>query len=429
MVDAPETQTAPFRALNVAVVGGGIGGLTTALSLRREGHKVTVYERTEFLGETGASISCAANGTRFLKKWGFDVPRGLPVPLGELTMRDWHTGEVLNEYPLGDYEERWGNIYWMFHRQDFHDELQHAIVDDGPGPKCKIAVNHRARNIDVEKGVIEFDNGTTVTADLIVGADGIRSVVREKIGVVADSKPANVTAYRCNISREKIDELGLPQPGKSIEFWGGFPSEGVSQHFKIVMAPCRKDELISFYCFMPTHLSPHRKEGFRFESPPHSELLDPYNDVKLDPYVMKMLEHSIDLMPWRLYIHQPYTHWTQGKACILGDAAHPMLPNQSQGACMAIEDSGALGIVFSKDYSYTSDVKAGLAFYERLRKTRATRVQEASRRATENLNERIGFSSLSAHDAKLAAAADKLTVNEICGYNMEEHARELAATA
>ena len=61
-----------------------------------------------------------------------------------------------------------------FHRQDFHDELQHAIVDDGPGPKCKIAVNHRARNIDVEKGVIEFDNGTTVTADLIVGADGIR---------------------------------------------------------------------------------------------------------------------------------------------------------------------------------------------------------------------------------------------------------------
>jgi len=95
-----------------------------------------------------------------------------------------------------------------------------------------------------------------------------------------------------------------------------------------------------------------------------------------------------------------------------------MLPNQSQGACMAIEDSGALGIVFSKDYSYTSDVKAGLAFYERLRKTRATRVQEASRRATENLNERIGFSSLSAHDAKLAAAADKLTVNEICGYNV-----------
>ena len=63
--------------------------------------------------------------------------------------------------------------------------------------------------------------------------------------------------------------------------------------FKIVMAPCRNDELISFYCFMPTHLSPHRKEGFRFESPPRSELLDPYNDVKLDPYIMRMLEKFV----------------------------------------------------------------------------------------------------------------------------------------
>lgn len=80
---------------------------------------------------------------------------------------------------------------------------------------------------------------------------------------------------------------------------------------------------------------------------------------------------------------------------------------------MAIEDSGALGIVFSKEFTFTSDVEKGLAFYERLRKKRATRVQEASVRATENLNERIGFSSLSAHDAKLAAAEDKLTVNEV----------------
>ena len=102
-------------------------------------------------------------------------------------------------------------------------------------------------------------------------------------------------------------------------------------------------------------------------------------------------------------------HWSKGKACILGDAAHPMMPHQSQGACQAIEDAAALGIIFSSKYQFTRDVEAGLALYQNIRKPRATRVQTASARATENLNERMGFTSLTPHDATLAAAEGKLT--------------------
>ena len=98
-----------------------------------------------------------------------------------------------------------------------------------------------------------------------------------------------------------------------------------------------------------------------------------------------------------------------------------MMPHQSQGACQALEDAGALGVIFSSDYDFTTDVEAGLAMYEKIRKPRATRVQDASRRALENVNERIGFSSLTPHEARVAAKDGKLTVNEMNTYDLKQH--------
>lgn len=126
-----------------------------------------------------------------------------------------------------------------------------------------------------------------------------------------------------------------------------------------------------------------------------------------------------------------------------------MMPHQSQGACQAIEDAAALGVIFSDKYNFTQDISAGLAMYQTIRKPRATRVQSASARATENLNERIGFTSLTPHDASLAAAEGKLTsehsfytqdrastdydgfeVNEMNSYNMHDHiSSEVAGNA
>ena len=149
------------------------------------------------------------------------------------------------------------------------------------------------------------------------------------------------------------------------------------------------NKFLSFYCFLPAELSSHHKEGFQVAEVSHEELLGYY--PHLDPTVKMLLANSIDRMPWRLWIHQPYSHWAKGKAVILGDAAHPMLPNQSQGACMAIEDAAALSLIFSKDYGYCREgaVEEGAKLYEAIRYDRATQVQAASIRATEDSKSKL----------------------------------------
>ena len=99
-----------WKSLDIAIIGGGIGGQAAATSLRRQGHIVTIYERADFAGEVGASISCAANGTRWLEEWEVNIELGDPVLLKKLISRDWKTGAPVSEYDLADYKERWGYV-------------------------------------------------------------------------------------------------------------------------------------------------------------------------------------------------------------------------------------------------------------------------------------------------------------------------------
>lgn len=100
----------PATPLNIAIVGAGLGGLSAAVALRRQGHSVTVYERYDFAGEVGASLSAASNGSRFLEQWGVDVQAAKPVVLKKLIMHDWSSGAVQSEYGLGDYKARFGTV-------------------------------------------------------------------------------------------------------------------------------------------------------------------------------------------------------------------------------------------------------------------------------------------------------------------------------
>jgi salicylate hydroxylase len=132
-----------WRQLSVGVIGGGIGGLSVALALRRAGHNVAIYERDDFAGEVGASVSCAANGTKWLYEWGVDVSKGDPVLLKQLINRDWETGQPVSVYDLEDYEKRWGYAYYMFHRQYMHAMLKdYALGEEGNGIPAKLLVNH-----------------------------------------------------------------------------------------------------------------------------------------------------------------------------------------------------------------------------------------------------------------------------------------------
>ena len=142
-----------WRRLSIGVIGGGIGGMSVAIALRRAGHEVVIYERHDFAAEVGASVSCAANGTRWLHEWGVDVAKGDPVVLRKLINRDWKTGKPVSVYDLDDYEERWGYVYNMFHRQDMHAMLKDcALGKEGEGTPAILKVNHQVRCLEHVSG-------------------------------------------------------------------------------------------------------------------------------------------------------------------------------------------------------------------------------------------------------------------------------------
>jgi salicylate hydroxylase len=235
--------TSPFKPLDVAVIGSGLGGLSAAISLRRQGHNVTIYERRDFGGEVGASLSCASNGSKFLEEWGIDTSAAKPVILRSLIMHDWKSGEVVNQYGLGDYKAKFGTDYNNFHRIDLHVHLKETALARG----CVLQVWHKAVSLDPELGIIEFNNGKTVQADLVICADGIRSQMRERMGVMPKVDPSASCCYRCIVSAEKLRELGLEEflNSEAIEFWGG---KGIH---KIVMSSCSNGNVVSCYCFYP----------------------------------------------------------------------------------------------------------------------------------------------------------------------------------
>ncbi|KOC10001.1 salicylate hydroxylase [Aspergillus flavus AF70] len=400
--------------LNIAIIGAGLGGLSAAVALRRQGHSVTVYERYDFAGEVGASLSAASNGSRFLEQWGVDIKAAKPVILKRLIMHDWSTGEVKSEYGLGDYKSKFGTDYNNFHRIDIHKELlKSAFEEPGEGPKCTLKVNHKATALDAEAGIIQFENGASATADLIVAADGIRSSSRNLIGITPNFTMSTSCCYRCIIGADKLRSLGLDDyiSNEAIEYWGGF---GID---KIVMSPCSNGEVVSCYCFYPAEYNELREDGWNISATPQ-QLVDTFPG--LDPRMKKLMLNAEDIKMWRLYRHEPYPYWVKGKVCLLGDAAHPMMPDQSQGSCMAFEDAGALGLVFHRTFREQYSITKGLSLYEKLRKPRATRVQEASFRAREDLSERIGWSSSTDRPGKL-------TIEEVCGYDMRKHLDELVA--
>ncbi|GIJ83166.1 hypothetical protein Asppvi_001685 [Aspergillus pseudoviridinutans] len=398
-----------WRQLDVAVVGGGIGGMSAAVALRRAGHKVSIYERADFVGEAGASLSCAANGTRWLHEWGVDVAKGDGVILQKLISRDWTTGKILSVYELSDYEERWGYVYYMFQRQRMHSMMKDSAFGEGQGLPARLFINHKCQSIDFRTGLIEFDNGETANHDLIIGADGIGSAVRGILGIWPDKRPAESSCLHANVVTEDAIAAGLVDfsEDNALQFWGG---HGEAWD-KIVLSPCRGGKLLSYYCFFPREKGDYVNHAWGGHDRSVDELLAPY--PQLDAQVRGHLALGKEIQPWRLWIHEPYPYITRNMVCLLGDAAHPMMPHQSQAACMALEDAAALGILFSKKY-FKGDVSESLSIYEAVRLPRATKVQAAAARASYNINERIGFSS-NIHNPvyTVKSEQEKLTIEEM----------------
>lgn len=408
-----------WKPLDVAVLGGGLGGLSAAIALRRAGHNVTIYERYDYAGEVGASLSVASNGGKWLHDWEIDTKEAKPVILKDLVRHDWATGDVEGVFSLGDYKAKFGFPYYNFHRIDIHDVLKkYATAAEGKGEPCKLILNHKAVEVDYETGYVKFENGNETSVDLIIAADGIRTLTKPQLGITPEFRNQDSSCIRVLFDTEKVRELGLADfsENAAIEFWGGKDKN------KIVLSPCSDNSVVSCYCFYAANPE-DVKDGW------HNEILVEKLLAcvpDLDPKLVELfVKCGYDIKQWRLYVHEPLPYFFKVSAdgskgvALLGDACHPMMPDQSQGACAAFEDSGALGYIFSKKFNFT--VAEGLALYEKERKPRVTRIQQASLRARENLNERIGWSS-KAEDL----SENKLTIEEVCGYDMKKHIDELA---
>lgn len=154
-----------------------------------------------------------------------------------------------------------------------------------------------------------------------------------------------------------------------------------------MLSPCNGGKLLSYYCFFPREHTDYSTQAWGTESRPVEELLAPY--PALDEQVLGHLRIGKEIQPWRLWVHDPYPYVHKGGVCLLGDAGHPMMPHQSQGACMAIEDAAALGVLFDREH-FDGDVERALETYDEVRMPRVTRVQAAAAKAAYNINERIG---------------------------------------
>lgn len=344
--------------LNVAVVGAGIAGLTTAAALARAGIPCRVYEQTAELGEVGAGIQLAPNATRLLSRLASVRLAERAVSPAAIEMRRWDDGAVLGRTVLGEAcLDRYDAPYYTFHRADLHRCL-HDLV-----PAGVLVLGRRCAGVrETSDGAeVLFTDGTSIEADLVIGADGIRSVVRQ---LVADDRPrfSGQAIYRGLVPAARLPHL-VAAPKVSV--W-----VGPGRH--CVCYPVAGGELISFGATAPLECA----QDESWTAPGRVEdLLDGYAGWHDD--VRTLLTSADSVNQWALHDRDPVHRWSGERVTLVGDAAHPMLPFAAQGANQAVEDAFALAECLRGADS--DDIPAALRQYESLRQPRTEQVQQRSR--------------------------------------------------
>ena len=341
-----------MEPVRVVIVGGGIGGLAAALALRCAGAQVDVYEQAPRLGEVGAGVALSPGSMRVLRRAGVAGEVSRRAASLNMTGIRLPDGSVARQQSLGAPGSHLG-----LYRPDLVEILAAALPDGAlhTGHRCV------AFSQDAQSAHVTFDNGVSTEADVVVGADGIHSVLQ---GNVTQPQPpvfSGRVAYRGVLPADRIP--GWPRDESVL--WNG--------HGKSFLTfPVRAGELRNYVGFVPA--DEQMRESWSAPGDP-AALAAEFSGW--DARLGELLSQVETTFRWGLYDRDPLPRWTHGRLTLLGDAAHAMLPHMGQGANQAIEDAMALATLI-RGLS-TGDVPDALIRYEQLRRDRTALIQQGSR--------------------------------------------------
>jgi salicylate hydroxylase len=348
-------------SLRIAIIGGGIGGLTAALALRARGLKVSVFEQAEVLREIGAGVSIQPNAARLLKRAGLgDQLERIGSPINGIALRTSQGEPIVTRAGLATPTFSRGDQGYNVHRADLLNLLFDAL------PKGTVTLGQRCVQLrdEADRVRLSFANGSSAEADLVIGADGIRSVVQREIGLQSRPTSEGIMAYRGLIPAER---LAWANDLKDPALW-----LGAGRSF--LLYPVAGGRLINMVAFVPTDTDSEES----WSAPGDLNALAA-EYAGWDKPVRDTIASLDETFRWGIYDRAPLPYWSTGRITLMGDAAHPMVPHIGQGAGQSIEDGFTLAVLLE---GCTGDeIGHRLKLYEAIRRERTSKVQALARAA------------------------------------------------
>ncbi|KAH7325711.1 FAD binding domain-containing protein [Stachybotrys elegans] len=362
--------------LHIIVVGGGIAGLSAAISLRRVGHTVHIYERSPMLSEVGAAISVPPNATRLLVAWGLDPKRWRFVQARSFTYLDHLTLETTAVLCKEDtWRAAGGADSYHAHRVDLQESLKWlATREDGPGTPVTIHTSSHVVAYNSEKPSITLRSGQELCADLIIGADGVHSLATE---AVLGHRNAPVPPAHSNWCFRFLIPANELESDPETKGW----NDNCDGRLNIIAHNESRRRIVAYTCRDNTV---HNFAAIYFddkESVPDTEDWQKTADISqvlslyegFNPRLLKIMSKATSVKRWPLLYRKPVKKWHKDFLVLTGDAAHPMLPHQGQAGAMALEDGLTLGLVLNG--ATRANMQDRLQIYTDIRRGRTSVMQ------------------------------------------------------